>query len=120
MLLGRVQVAPGGVELRPRRSLEVRGSPELQNGGLRALEEAWITTFRSTHFSVKFGCFLAFWRLEAGRWGWEAGGCSLEPGGWRLGAEGWEVQAGGLRLEAGGWMNKEELRSSPGTSRIAL
>ena len=41
VLLGRLQVAPGGVELRPRRSQEVRGSPELQNGGLRALEEAW-------------------------------------------------------------------------------
>ena len=41
VLLGRLQVVPGGVELRPRRSLEVRGSPELQNGGLRALEEAW-------------------------------------------------------------------------------
>ena len=38
---GRHQVARGGVELRSRRSLEVRGSPELQNGGLRALEEAW-------------------------------------------------------------------------------
>ena len=44
VLLGRLQVAPGGVELRPRRSQEFRGSPELQNGGLRALEEAWITT----------------------------------------------------------------------------
>ncbi len=31
-----VQVAPGGVELRPRRSQVVRGSLELQNGGLRA------------------------------------------------------------------------------------
>ena len=41
VLLGRVQVAPGGDELRPRRSLEVRGSPRLQNGSLRALEEAW-------------------------------------------------------------------------------
>ena len=41
VLLGRLQVAPGGVELRPMRSQEVRGSPELQNGGLRALEEAW-------------------------------------------------------------------------------
>ena len=41
VLLGRLQVAPGGVELRPRRSLEVRGSLELQNGGLRALGEAW-------------------------------------------------------------------------------
>ena len=41
----RLQVAPEGVELRPRRSQEVRGSLELQNGGLRALEEAWMTTF---------------------------------------------------------------------------
>ena len=37
----RLQVAPGGVELRPRRAQEVRGSPELQNGGLRSLKEAW-------------------------------------------------------------------------------
>jgi hypothetical protein len=44
VVLGRLQVAPGGVELRPRRSQEVRGSPQLQNGGLRALEEAWMTT----------------------------------------------------------------------------
>jgi hypothetical protein len=43
VLLGCLQVAPGGVELRPRRSQEVRGSPELQNGGLRSLEEAWMT-----------------------------------------------------------------------------
>ena len=42
VLLGRLQVAPGGVELRPTKSQEVRGSPELQNGGLRALEKAWI------------------------------------------------------------------------------
>ena len=44
VLRGRLQVARGGVELRPGRSQEVRGSPELQNGGLRALEEAWMTT----------------------------------------------------------------------------
>ena len=37
----RVWVALGGFQLGPRRSQEVRGSPELQNGGLRALEEAW-------------------------------------------------------------------------------
>ena len=41
VLQGRLWVAPGGVELRPWRSQEVRGSPELQNSGLRALEEAW-------------------------------------------------------------------------------
>ena len=44
VVLGRLQVAPGGVELRPRRSQEVRGSPQLQNARLRALEEAWMTT----------------------------------------------------------------------------
>ena len=36
-----VQEGPGGVELRPWRSQEVQRSPELQNGGLRAVEEAW-------------------------------------------------------------------------------
>ena len=41
-----VQVTPEGVELRPRRSQEVGGSLELQNGGLKALEEAWMMTFR--------------------------------------------------------------------------
>ena len=55
-----------------------------------------MTTFRSRHFSVKFGRFLFFWRLEAGRWRLEAGGWSLEAGGWRLGAEGLGVQAGGI------------------------
>ena len=35
--LGRLQVAPGGMELGRRRSQDVRGSLELQNGGLRAL-----------------------------------------------------------------------------------
>ena len=84
VLLGRLWVAPGGVDLRPWRSQEVRGSQELQNGGLRALEEAWITTFRSRHFSVKFSRFLAFWKFEAERWRVEAGGWSLEAGGWRL------------------------------------
>ena len=41
VLLGRLWVAPGSVKLQPWRSPEVRGSPELQNGGLRALGEAW-------------------------------------------------------------------------------
>ena len=40
-----VQVDPGGVKLGLWRSKELRGSPELQKGGLRALEEAWMTTF---------------------------------------------------------------------------
>ena len=34
------EVAQGDVKLRPRISQEVRGSPELQNADLRALEEA--------------------------------------------------------------------------------
>ena len=37
VLLGRLRVASGGMELGPRRSQEFRSSPELQNGGLRAL-----------------------------------------------------------------------------------
>ena len=41
VLLERLQVAPGGVELPPGRSLELRESQELQMGSLRALEEAW-------------------------------------------------------------------------------
>ena len=60
--LFRLQVAPGGVQLRPRRSQEVRGSLELHNGGLRALEEAWMTTFRLRHVSVKSGRFLCLCR----------------------------------------------------------
>ena len=38
-------MAPGGVKLCPRRSQEVKGSLELQNGGPRALNEAWMMTF---------------------------------------------------------------------------
>ena len=40
VLLGRLKLVPEGVEMRPWRSLEVRGRPELQNGGLRGLEDA--------------------------------------------------------------------------------
>ena len=39
--LFRVGVTPGGVQLAPRRSQELRRSAELQNGGLRVLDEAW-------------------------------------------------------------------------------
>ena len=60
VLLGRLQVVPGGVELLPGRSLEVRESSELQIGGLRALEEACTITSILRHFSVKFGRFLCF------------------------------------------------------------
>ena len=36
----RVLLAVGDAEQRPWRAQELRGSPELQKGGLRALEEA--------------------------------------------------------------------------------
>ena len=55
-----LQVAPGGVELRSRRSQEVRRSPELQNGSLRALEETSMMTARLRHFPVNFERFLEF------------------------------------------------------------
>ena len=66
-----LQVDPGAVKLRPRRSQEVRGCLELQNGGPRALNEAWMMTFWLRHFSVKFGRFLSLWALacRAGREG---------------------------------------------------
>ena len=34
-------LCPGSSPLLPWRSQDVEGSPQLQNGGLRALEEAW-------------------------------------------------------------------------------
>ena len=59
VLLGRLQVPPGGVEVRPRRSQEVKGSPEFQNGGLRALEEAW-DDFLLKAFSCQVWLFSVF------------------------------------------------------------
>ena len=41
VFLGRLWVASGGVELRSWRFQEVTGSLQLQNGGRRALGEAW-------------------------------------------------------------------------------
>ena len=41
VFLGSVWVAPGGVDLRSWTSQEMKGSPELQNSRVRALEEAW-------------------------------------------------------------------------------
>ena len=55
-----LQEAPGSVELRPRRSQQVRGSLQPQNGGLRALEEAWMATFGLRHFPVKSDVFLCY------------------------------------------------------------
>ena len=72
----RLQVAPGGVELHPQRSQEVRGSPELQNGGLRALEEAW------DDFLIEaFSCQVWLFSVLLGR----LGGSLLEAGGLEAG-----------------------------------
>jgi len=64
VLLWRLQVAPGGVELCPRRSLDLRGSPELQNGGLRALEEAWDDFLLEAFFCQVCVFSVLLWRLQ--------------------------------------------------------
>ena len=61
MVLGRLKLVPEGVELRPWRSLEVRGSPELQNGGLRALEDAWDDFLLEAFSCQKSARSLCFW-----------------------------------------------------------
>ena len=68
-----------------RRSQELRGSPELQNGGLRAPEEAWdgFLLFCLRHFSVKCGRFLCVWGLS---W-WLQEVSSSVPGGARTSGE---------------------------------
>ena len=73
----RLWVAPGGVDLRSWNSQEVKGSPELQNGGLKALEEAWDDFLLEAFFCQVFvfcvlgaslgSRFLGLWKLEAGR-----------------------------------------------------
>ena len=80
VVLGRLKLVPEGVELRPWRSLEVSGSPELHNGGLRALEEVW-DDFLLEAFSVKFARFLWFWVVSSFQKVW-----ICVPGGlWRSG-----------------------------------
>ena len=82
MLLGRAQVAPGDVELCPRKCLEDRGSPELQNGGLRALGEAWddflIEASCCQVWSVSVFWGASRWKQSGGGWWLEAGGFLLE------------------------------------------
>lgn len=43
------------------------------------------------------------WRLEAGVWRMQSGGCSLESGVWCLEAEGWRLESGGCSLESEVW-----------------
>ena len=74
MLLGRLRLVPEGVELRPWRSLQVRGSPELQNGRLRALEEAW------DDFLLKaFSCQVWLFSVSLGRLQVVPGGVEVRP-----------------------------------------
>jgi hypothetical protein len=47
-------------------SQEVRESLQPQNGGLRALEEAWMATSRLRHFPVKSGLLLCFFERVKG------------------------------------------------------
>ena len=87
--------APGGVELRPRHSQGVQGSPELENGGLRVLEEAWDEFLLEVYFCQvwSFSVFLA-------SLGVPSGGLELRP--WRSqevkGSP--ELQNGGLRVNS--------------------
>ena len=88
------------MDLRPWRSLEVRGRSELHNGGLRVLEEAW-DDFLLEAFSCQ-GCSFSvlLGRLRLVREGLELCLCrSLEVGGSP------ESQNGGLRVleEVLGW-----------------
>ena len=98
MLLGRVQVVPGGVELRPRRSLELRGSPELQNGCLRALEEAW-----GDFLLEAFSCQVCSFSVLLGRLKLSLEGVELRP--WKsLEVRGSpELQNGGLIALEDAW-----------------
>ena len=70
------------VRLASRRSEEVRGSLELQNGGLRALKVAWMMIVRLRHFPVKFGRFLWFFGHVQGwpREVWQGAGAWQELG----------------------------------------
>ena len=54
---------PRALERWPESSRTMEGSLELQNGGLRALEDAW-NDFEIEAFSVKSGRFLVLRRLQ--------------------------------------------------------
>jgi hypothetical protein len=91
-------VVPGGVELRPRRSLELRGSPELQNGCLRALEEAW-----GDFLLEAFSCQVCSFSVLLGRLKLSLEGVELRP--WKsLEVRGSpELQNGGLIALEDAW-----------------
>ena len=97
-LVGSSQAAPGAIRLGPGVSQEVTGSPELQNGGLRALGEAWTTNSRLRHFLVKSGRFLGP-LVVSGRLRLGAGGRRRQAGG----AGNPKIQNGGLRALGEAW-----------------
>ena len=86
----RVQVAPGGVQLGQRRSQEVRRSPELQKGGLRALEEAW-----DDFLLDAFSCQVCLFSVVLGRLKLVPEGVELRPSLEVKGSP--DLQNGGLR-----------------------
>jgi len=65
-----------------RRFGELRGSPELQNGGLIALGEVWLIISRSTRS----------WMLDAELWALGTRRWTLDAGCWPL-ARGWTLAA---------------------------
>ena len=71
-----VVLCPGASELRPWRSQEVRGSLELQNGGLRVLEEAW-----DDFLLEAFSCQVCSFSVLLGRLKLVPEGVELRP--WR-------------------------------------
>ena len=60
-LVRSFHLPPGGVRLGPGRSQEVRASPELENGSLRTLGEAWTTSSRLRHFLSDLVVFCGRW-----------------------------------------------------------
>ena len=99
----------GRAELGPGRSQELRGSPELQNGGLTALEDAWMTISRLRHFPVKSGCFLCFWSVHVSQ-----GGVDLGPRKSQEVRGSPELQNGGLRALEEARITTSSLRHFPG------
>ena len=100
--------AQGRVELGPRRSQELRGGPELQNGGLRALEDAHMTISRLRDSLVKSGRFLCFWSVQVAQGGGKLGSRTSQD---LRGSP--ELQNGGLRALEDAWMTISRLRHFP-------
>ena len=79
--------------------LRGQGKPRAQNGGLRALGEAWDDFLIEASCCQVWSGSVLLGRLQVAH-------------GWRLGleAKGWRLVAGGSMLLAGGWVWKLEAR----------